>query len=188
MDEEARGPTIEELYDSLELPGHRVELLEGRIVVSPVPVILHDLIVTWLSDALREVCAERAWDRLTRGAVELPATSERIQPDLFVCPSDESTDGEWLLRAKDVLLAVEVVSPSSRRDDYEVKKAGCARSGVPLYLVIDPHESMVALFAGPSPRGYLRSEAVAFGDKLALPEPFGITLDTATMPHRQERH
>jgi Uma2 family endonuclease len=184
MEEDARGPTIEELYESLDVPGHRVELLEGRIVVSPAPIKLHNRIVTWLADALQETCAEQGWDRLTHGAVELPATSERVQPDLLVCPADESTDAEWLLQAKDVLLAAEVVSPSSRRDDYEVKRAGCALSEIPLYLVIDPRESMITLFAGPSPRGYLRSEAVVIGGELDLPEPFGITLDTATMPRK----
>ena len=184
MEEDAKGPTIEELYESLDVPGHRVELLEGRIVVSPAPIKLHNRIVTWLTLTLGDLCTERDWDLLTHGTVELSATSERVQPDLFVCPADESTDGEWLLQAKDVLLAAEVVSPSSRRDDYEVKRTGCALSEIPLYLVIDPRESMITLFAGPSPRGYLRSEAVVIGDKLDLPEPFGITLDTATMPRR----
>jgi Uma2 family endonuclease len=185
MDKDARLPTIEELYESLDLPGHRVEFLEGRIVVSPAPIRLHNRIVTWLSDSLREACAERNWDRLTHGTVELPATSERAQPDLFVCPADESTDGEWLIPAKDVLLAVEVVSSSSRRDDYEVKRDGYAKSGIPLYLIIDTRESMIAMFAGPSPRGYLRSEVIAIGDKLDLPEPFALTLDTATMPAKR---
>jgi Uma2 family endonuclease len=83
------------------------------------------------------------------------------------------------------LLAVEVVSPSSRRDDYEVKRAACALSEIPLYLIVDPRESMMMLFAGPSPRRYLRSVAVPIGDKLDLPEPFGIVLDTATMPGRR---
>lgn len=124
---------------------------------------------------------------MTHGTVELPATSERIQPDLFICPADESTDGEWLIPAKNVLLTAEVVSPSSRRDDYEVKRVGCARSDVPIYLIIDPRESVITMFAGPSRRDYLRSEALAFGDKLDLPEPFGITLDTTTVPRGQER-
>ncbi|MBC6459029.1 Uma2 family endonuclease [Actinomadura sp. HBU206391] len=182
MEDDTGGPTIEELYESLDLPGHRVELLEGRIVVSPAPIKMHNRIVTWLSDALRELCDQHGLDRLTHGTIELPKTSERIQPDLFICPADESTDGEWLLSAEDVLLAVEVVSPSSRRDDYVVKRASCAQSEIPLYLIIDPRESLITLFAGPSPRGYLRSAAVPIGEKLDLPEPFGIVVDTATMP------
>jgi hypothetical protein len=151
MDQDARGPAIEGLYESLDLPGHRVELLEGRIVVSPAPIKLRSRIVTWLSDSLREVCAERGWDRLT-GTVDLPATSERIQPDLFVCPADESTDGEWLVPAKNVLLAAEVVSPSSRRDDYEVKRILCTqrRPDLPGHRPpgVDDHD-----VRGPEPAG-----------------------------------
>src|SRR3569833_1681657 len=186
MDQDVGGPTIEQLYESLDLPGHRVELLEGRIVVSPAPIKLLFRFVTWLRDAHQGICAERGWDRLTHGTVEFPATSERIQPDLFICPADESTDGEWLIPAKSVLMAVEVVSPSSRRDDYEVKRVGCARSGVPLYVIVDPRESLITMFSGPSRRGYLRSEALAVGDKLGRPEPFGSTLDTTTMPRGPE--
>lgn len=185
MDEDTRSPTLEEVYDSLDLPGQRVELLEGRIVVSPAPIKLHNRIVTWLTLTIGTLATERGWDILTHGTVELPATSERIQPDLFVIPVDEATDAEWLIPAAKVLLAVEVVSRSSRRDDYEVKRAGCALSEIPLYLIIDPHVGMITLFAGPSPRGYLRSSAIPIGDKLDLPEPFEITLDTATMPAKR---
>mgnify|MGYP001252445667 CR=1 FL=1 len=118
------------------------------------------------------------------GAVELPATSDRGKPDLYVCPADESAYGRWLTPAEDVLLAVEVVSPSSRHDDYETKRDAYARSEIPLYLIVDPREARVTLHAGPGPDGYSRMTTVPIGDKLDLPEPFGITVDTGTMPGR----
>jgi hypothetical protein len=139
MDEDARGPTIEELYESLDLPGHRVEL---------------------------------------------PATSERVQPDLFICPADESTDGEWLIPAKDVLLAVEVVSPSSRRDDYEVKRAGCAQSEARSIWSSTPPESMITLFAGRIREAICGPRPSPSATNSTCPDPFGLTLDTATMPRR----
>lgn len=181
---EAAAAVLRAVHDSLDLPGHRVELLEGRVIVGAAQVKLHNRIVTWLSDALREFCNAQGWDRFTIGTVDLAATCDRIQPDLFVSLADESTDGQWLVPAKDVLLVTEVVAASSRREDYEVKRLGCAQSEIPLYLVVDPGEALITLLAGPSPRGYLRATTIGFGDKLDLPEPFAITLDTATMPGR----
>jgi Uma2 family endonuclease len=187
MDEDTRDPSLVELrhlHETLEIPGHKVEILEGRLVVSPTPIKRHGRIVTWLSDALVAACAQHGWDRLTDGTVDLSATGDWVEPDFWVCPRNESTDEEWLIPAADVLLAVEVVSPSSRRADHQVKPERCALSGIPLYLVIDAQESMLTMFAGPSERGYLRRVTIEAGDKLELPEPFGITLDTATIPAR----
>ncbi|REE95458.1 Uma2 family endonuclease [Thermomonospora umbrina] len=181
-DGDGESPTLQEVYASLDIPGHRVELLEGRIVVSPAPIRLHNRIVTWLTLALAELAGDRSWDLLARGVVELPATDERVEPDLLVSRVDESSDGEWTIPAAQVRLAVEVVSPFSRRDDYEVKTPSFARSGIPLYLMIDPREALVTLLSAPSPKGYLRAESVPFGGKVELPEPFAIVLDTATMP------
>jgi Uma2 family endonuclease len=86
-----RGSAAEEP----DLPGDNVEILAGRIVLSPAPTKLHSRIVTRLCDGLQAICTERGWDRWVRGTIELPATSERIQPDLFVSPADESA--EWLI-------------------------------------------------------------------------------------------
>jgi Uma2 family endonuclease len=182
--DDARDLTLEEIYESLDVRGHKVEILEGRIVVSAAPIKLHNRIVTWLTATLFELSVTRGWDLLSHGTIELPESDERIQPDLFICPADESTDSEWLLPSRDILLTIEVVSPSSRRGDYQVKPMSCARSGIPLYLLVDPRERLLTLFAGPSERGYLRTTSVPFGDKLELPEPFDVTLDTAAMPGR----
>jgi Uma2 family endonuclease len=187
MGEEATRQSLEEIYESVDKPGFRVELLDGRLVVSPPPIGLHTLIVVWLSDTLCEACREHGWNRYVDGAVELPATSDWVKPDLYVCPVDESAYDRWLTPAKDVLLAVEVVSPSSRRDDHETKRDAYARSRVPVYLVIDPRDAKITLYSGPGPDGYARTTTVPVGDKLDLPEPFGITLDTGTMPGRPAR-
>ena len=72
--------------------------------------------------------------------------------------------------------------PSSRYDDYETKRKACALSGVPLYLVIDPETPSLTLFARPDDGGYLQATPVPAGGRLSLPDPFGITLDTSTMP------
>lgn len=181
-DDVPRPRTLEEIHDSLEIPGCRVEILGGRIVVSPSPIKLHGRMVTWLTRVLATICEEKSWDCLGEVTIELPITRERIEPDLLICPVNETTDREWLIPASEALLVTEVVSPSSRHDDYETKRKACALNEVPLYLVIDPDVPSLTLFSQPGDGGYLQATPIPAGGILSLPAPFEITLDTATMP------
>jgi hypothetical protein len=55
------------------------------------------------------------------------------------------------------------------------------RGKVPLYLLIDieAKPATVTLFSNPSEGQYQSQQTVTLGEKLPLPAPFGITLDTA---------
>jgi Uma2 family endonuclease len=99
---------------------------------------------------------------------------------------DEATDGQWLLPASEALLVVEVVSASSRHDDYKTKRDACALSRIPLYLVIDPETSSLTLFSLPGEEGYRQVTPLPAGGRIDLPEPLGFTLDTAEMPMERQ--
>lgn len=180
-----REPTLQEIHESLDLPGHRVEILGGRIIVSPSPLVKHGKIVVWLIEALSRVCVANEWDRLPQTTVELTVTDERIVPDLLVYPGDESDDDRWMVPADGAVLVVEIVSPSSVGDDYGHKRESCAANGIPMYLIVDPYDATLTLCCEPGEDGYRLIHSVDVGDKLDLPEPFGMTLDTATMPIRR---
>ncbi|WP_460356773.1 hypothetical protein [Actinoallomurus acanthiterrae] len=53
----------------------------------------------------------------------------------------------------------------------------------PLYLLIDPVDepTAITLFSEPSDDGYRTIDRVVAGEKLRLPEPFGLILDTAAL-------
>jgi Putative restriction endonuclease len=101
----------------------------------------------------------------------------------------ELIDGELVvsseceLLAPGVLLAAEVVSPSSRRRDREVKPRAYAQGGVALYLLVDRFAKppAVTLFSQPGADGYGRRRTAGAGEPLRLPRPFGIALDTARL-------
>lgn len=180
--QQPREPTLQQVHESLDLPGHRVEIIGGRIIVSPSPLIQHGQIVIWLADALRDTCLAKGWARLPQTTVDLAATEERIVPDLLIHPEEDSMVAEWMVPAAKALLVAEVVSPSSRRCDYEDKRASCATNQIPMYLIVDPLQARLTLCTEPSDVGYRMVHSVDVGDKLSFPEPFGITLDTATIP------
>jgi len=173
---------LERLWQSLDLPGYRVELIDGQIVVSPTASRGHSNVVTELIDQLAEV-KQRQWERHTNLTVHIPVTRERLIPDLAVVPEDVPGFDENELLAPAVLLVGEVVSPHSRREDREVKPQAYARGGVPLYLLIDrlAKPPAVTLFSRPGEGGYGKRQVAAAGEPLRLPTPSGIALDTARL-------
>jgi hypothetical protein len=70
--------TLEEIHEALDVPGWRIEILGGRIVMSPSPIKLHARIVTWLSRTFGPMCDDKGWDCLGQVTIDLPATQERI--------------------------------------------------------------------------------------------------------------
>jgi Uma2 family endonuclease len=177
---EAELADLEQLWHSLDLPGHRVELIDGQIVVSPTASRGHSNVVTELIDQFAEV-RRHGWERHTNLTVHIPATRERLIPDLAIVPGDAPGFGENELLAPGVLLVAEVVSPHSRREDREVKPRAYAQGGVPLYLLIDRLATppAVTLFSQPGANGYRRRQSALAGEPLRLPGPFKVSVDTA---------
>jgi Uma2 family endonuclease len=180
---------LEELFWKLDFgPRHRVELLEGRIVVSPTPVVWHDWTALWLYEQFRDACRENHWQQALASTVILPPTRHIIVPDhLIVKDPDAFPNAESLVPLEHVLLVSEVVSPSSIRADREVKPVCCAKAGIPLYLLVDRFTKpiTVTLMSEPGDGGYGKKQSVPAGPGggiLPVPKPFAITIDASTLP------
>ncbi len=171
-------------YAQLDLPeGRRAELIGGEIVISPTPTNHHNWIYSELHYLLAHHSRKRGWSVTNTTTVALPATDERYTPDLLVCESAVLRSArEWQVAAEDVLLVGEIASMSTVLRDRKNKVQGYGRSLVPLYLLVDPldGDGSVTLFAEPDGSGRYRVEhRVLFGEKLALPEPFDLEVDTS---------
>ena len=170
---------LERLWQDLEIPGHRVELIDGQLVVSPSASRWHSTAIDRLIDALIDVKRERGWVIHTNLTVHIPATRERLIPDLMIAPPDAPGFGDDELLAPGILLAAEVVSPSSQRQDRAAKPRAYAQGEVPLFLLIDAvaDPSAVTLFSRPDGGRYRRRQACGSDGSLRVPEPFDITID-----------
>lgn len=171
-------------YEHLEVPeGQRAELIGGEIVISPTPTTFHNWIYSELHYALALSARPRGWSVTNTTTVHLPATDEMYIPDLLVCGSDALRRAkDWKIPADDVLLAAEITSRSTARRDRGDKICGYARSRVPVCLLVDPldDDGWTTVYSEPGGEGRYQSEhRVPFGAELALPEPFGLTLDTS---------
>jgi len=122
----------------------RYELQEGILVMAPSPITDHQRCLRRL---LREL-----EDQVPDGLEPIPDVDIDLQlvrpaqpgfvrrPDLVVVTyaAIERTRRErGLLRASDVVLALEIISPSSRRMDTVVKHGEYADAGIPHYWVVD---------------------------------------------------
>ena len=108
--------------------------------------------------------------------------TERMIPDATFAPAELEVfhnDKSWI-EPDGIALVVEVTSSRPQRDRV-AKRHGYARAGIPLYLLVDREEERVTLFGGPDGDDYGHSDQVPFGKSLAIPEPFGVELDTSKL-------
>jgi Uma2 family endonuclease len=178
--EKAEFADLERLWETLDIPDRRVEFLDGQIVVSPTASLWHSNAIDELIDALIDVKRAHGWRIHTYATVHIPATRERLIPDLMIAPRDAPTFDKNELLGHGVLLVAEVVSPHSQRRDRVAKLRAYAQGRVPLYLLIDQlaDPAVVTAFSDPAEMSYRTCTPATAGQPLRLPEPFGIALDT----------
>lgn len=105
---------LERIWQTLDIPGHRVELIDGQIVVSPSANRWHSRAIDRLIDSLIDIKRRNDWEFHTNLTVHIAATRERLIPDLMIATQDAPGFGDEELLGHGVLLVAEVVSPSSR--------------------------------------------------------------------------
>jgi Uma2 family endonuclease len=135
-----------EMVRALPDDGNRYECIDGELLVSPSPSTLHQRLVGELYHQLRLLL-----DPL--GSVEVmmsPADVELepdsiVQPDLFVYPLREGRGITTWRELTGLLIAIEVLSPSTIRNDRGKKRSFFARVGVPEYWVVDPSSEVVEI-------------------------------------------
>ncbi|MEV5710365.1 Uma2 family endonuclease [Actinoallomurus sp. NPDC052274] len=162
-------------------PQHRVELVNGRIVVNPVPTGDHNRIVYQLLLQLLAVVQGQGWQIWNDITLFLGPQRDRYRPDLTVVPAEPKMWAKDHVHGDQVLLVVEVVSASSVTDDHQVKPLQYAAGGVPLRLVVDVFARKVRLLSQPGADGYEQKTDVALGRPLELPEPWKLTIDTGAL-------
>ena len=130
----SRPLTRADLEDLPDDDGHRYELIDGVLIVSPGPQLPHQDMVGNLYLLLRAACPPHLKVVLAPFAVALADDTE-VQPDLIVAARTQFTRKEL---PGPPLLAVEVLSPSTRRIDLLLKRDRLQAAGVPSYWLVDP--------------------------------------------------
>ncbi len=168
------GEWTYELFRQLPEDGNRYEVIGGKLIVSPSPVVSHQRVVHKLGYFLED------WVRKTGSGEVFPGPLDVIlstatpkqgyaEPDLLFVAKERLC----VITSKNVQgapdLVVEILSPSTARYDWLEKKTAYAAAGVTHYWVVDPDHKVLTAFR-------LQAGQYAFADRYeseAVFEPAG---------------
>ena len=158
--------------------GNRYELIDGMLLVSPAPSWEHQEVGLALFVLLRGHCPPDLRALAAPFAVQTALDSE-VQPDIIVARYVD-------FRSKNLpvapLLAVEVLSPSTRLKDLNLKRAHYERIGVASYWILDPVEPGALTVLDLDSSDVYREVARVEGDEeFAATRPFPITVIPARL-------
>lgn len=116
----------------------RIELVDGTLLVSPWPRLEHQRLVGTLWGRLSAEAGDQ-FEVFPGANVVLGNRGNRLlMPDLVV--ADECGLTGVSLTEKQVVLVVEIVSPSTKVQDRILKRAIYAEALIPFYLLVEPGE------------------------------------------------
>ena len=95
--------------------GQRYELVHGELLVTPAPRAWHQEMVRRLVRSLEDYTALVGLGHVFHSPADISWTDDTlVQPDVFIVPVGDARTLDWA-RMKTLLLAVEVLSPSTAR-------------------------------------------------------------------------
>ncbi|MEP6491411.1 MAG: Uma2 family endonuclease [bacterium] len=125
---------LEELPDD----GMRYEIIDGELFVTPAPSFRHQEAVGRLYALLAPYLrSERVGHAFIAPADVVFSNTRLVQPDVFVVPLIGGRRPERFIDVGRLLLAVEVLSPSTARADRVAKRVLFRDEGVAGYWIID---------------------------------------------------
>jgi Uma2 family endonuclease len=126
--------------DYWKLPeGEPVELIQGRLVVSPAPDVLHQTILGLLHVLFFDTARKTGGRALMAPTDVILDDHSIVQPDLlYVCRERRQILRQRVMGPPD--LVVEILSPRNSRRDRVDKLNLYAKYGVAEYWIVDPAE------------------------------------------------
>ena len=118
--------------------GKRYEVVDGELFVTPAPAFDHQRAVLELAVALRAYIKGRDTGEVMVSPADIELDPRTlVQPDVFVVPLEGGKRPRHWSDVRGLLLAVEVLSPSTARADRTVKRRRYQRAGIPQYWIVD---------------------------------------------------
>lgn len=171
--------TVDDL-EGMPDDGNRYELIDGMLLVSPAPDWPHQEMGAELFFQLR-LRFPPGVRVLTAPFAARTGTDSEVQPDVLVARfADLNRNSKNLPVAP--LLAVEVLSPSTRLKDLNLKKAHYERMGVASYWILDPKEpGSLTVFELDDEGRYQQVAHVEGDEEFVATSPFPVTIVPARL-------
>lgn len=159
----------------------RREIIGGELIVSPSPIVRHQIVLTRLCMAVGNYLNAHGGGIVLAAPMDvLLAEHDIVQPDLVVITDDRS---DIITRANikgTPTLLIEIISPSNPRLDRVRKRDLYARVGVPEFWIVDPDADRVEVYRHDG-SGYSKPEILEPGDSLRTTHLPGFELDLTAL-------
>ncbi|MET7970577.1 Uma2 family endonuclease [Micromonospora sp. NPDC005305] len=177
------GWTTDDL-DALPEDGHRRELLDGVLLMSPSPTRMHQTVAMRLGVALEEDCPD-GYD-VTQGVEVRINRNRSFIPDVLVTTSAAAAREPSKYEPHEVVLAVEIVSPNTRSIDRVLKPTLYAQAGIPFYWRIEwEDEELVVYTYKIDPVHEVYTETGRWTKFVDTGEPFPVNLPISRITPRR---
>jgi Uma2 family endonuclease len=167
-----------DMLDTLPDDGHRYELVDGIVHVTPAPGLPHQLIAGHLYHLLKLYLRGSRVGRALISPSDVrrgDRTRNRVQPDAFVVRLVDGELPRYPFAMSDLLLAVEVSSPNDPLYDYHTKRLLYMANGIPEYWVINPEARNLSRWRHAADPGEVLSAQLEWLPP-GMPEPFVLDL------------
>jgi len=171
-----------EMVRALPDDGQRHEVVHGELLVTPSPRELHQRALLRLVLALGKYLEQYPEvGALYTSPADISWTPDTlVQPDLFVAALDEARSGDWS-RFRTLLLAVEVLSPSSVRQDRFTKRRLYQEAGVATYWIVDADARAVEVWTPDALFPQVVTETLAW-HPIGATDAFALGVETLFRP------
>jgi Uma2 family endonuclease len=170
--------TIDDLGDLPE--GNRYEIFDGSLLVSPPPNVWHCNATDDLADLLKRQAPATLRVSGVGFGISIRGGGSYLVPDIVVVRRSALDRPRPTLLPPDVLLAVEVLSPSNPGNDLVLKRHEYAIAGIPQYWIVDQQaRTLTVLRLDDTGQHYVESAVVRAGSPWKTDDPFPLTLDPA---------
>lgn len=165
-----------EMVRAIPDDGKRYELVYGELLVTPSPRLMHQAVVRRLVVSLDLYLREHRIGEVFDSPADISWSPDTlVQPDVFVADLNEARTLEWSY-VKTLLLAIEVLSPSTARYDRFTKRRLYQDVGVPAYWIVDFDRKLVEVWKPGDTQPTVERESVTWATE-GVTKPLEIELE-----------
>lgn len=169
MPQAAHFWTVDEVR-ALPADGRRYEVVAGELLVTPAPSFAHQEAVKHLLRRLADYCEPAGTGHAAISPADLtPEPNALVQPDVFVVGLVAGRRPRDWSDIERLLLAVEVLSPSTARADRTIKRRLYQRAGVPEYWIVDLEARLVERWRPSDERPEMLADTLTWSPDPAVP-------------------
>lgn len=133
-------------YAMIPHDGNRHEIIDGRHYINAAPFPRHQAVSRHIGFQLYEEIELTGLGQVINSPIDLQLSNfDVVQPDLVIVLTPNRIIDEINIKGVPDLV-IEILSPSNRRHDTELKKQLYEQFAVPEYWIVDPDECVVVRF------------------------------------------